>query len=785
MSEVELQSFSRGAQADYVFGTLEGWDGFNVVHWRAIEEISQPFQFEITAIRTAAQGEADLASLLETGATFRIATEGRFRPVHGLIAEAEELDRTTEMFAYRFLLVPHLWVLRYRTACRTFRRKNIANIINMVLENQVPGSPTEGRSLRRNDRDLSPSSPHPSFDVEFEEPTAFFRLSLDEPERIFDDERRTHVVQYNESDLAFLSRVFEEEGLSYFFEHGDDAVMMTITDRVGHDPLFARDEKHTLRSATRGGSTRNQEVIRTLRTPQRMRSRSAVVVDHSERTPLGEVRGEISAGIATPKRMQHYEFPGVFEGDSMERALPVATHRLERFDAERHFSEGTSTVRTLEPGRRCVISDGDGLRPDREVTIVRVETEARQLATTFGEEAEHDGATERDPFYRNKFTVLPTKLRFRPAPLTPKPRIHGLHQAIVTAEEFPEDARPEINANDMGAVRIRFPWDSRPPEDGIPSSRAVSVSQYWAGVGYGALHTPRVGHFVLAAFQDGDPDRPVVVGRLYSEQMPPPYDPSKEPTRTTWKSKSSPKAEGSNELRFEDKAKQEEIFLHAQRDLNEVVLASHSTSVGGDQSNSVGGNRSHDVKGTETVTITGDRTTNFLSNEFHTVSGFQTVEIGANERHATYGFRSSEVGANDDLGVWGWRNTHVGAGDTLGVGGKRDITVGADQTTWSANTYFFPSGTFGVGSTTADFNQSASFHVKAGGCELSMSAGVVSISNGAGAAITLLGGNILINAGAAILETAGGPIVNSAGGPLNLTAGGNINALAPLIKLNG
>jgi type VI secretion system secreted protein VgrG len=343
----------------------------------------------------------------------------------------------------------------------------------------------------------------------------------------------------------------------------------------------------------------------------------------------------------------------------------------------------------------------------------------------------------------------------------PKPRIYGLQQAIVTAEEYPDGAQPEINANELGAVRVRFPWDTRPVAPGVPSSRWVSVSQYWAGVRYGSLHTPRVGQFVLVAFQDGDPERPVVVGRLYSEQMPPPYDPSVEPTRTTWKSQSSPKAEGSNELRFEDKARAEEVYLHAQRDLNEVVNASHSTSVGGDQSNSVGGNQSNSVAGNRTHSVTGNEQATVTGNRTHSVTGTETVSITGN-RTSTY---SSD--------------------ESITVGGFRTVNVGSDLKTSSTNTYFYPAGDFQVDSTTAGFNQSASFYVKAGGCELSMSAGIVSISNGAGSSIALIGGIIMITAGAALMNQSGGPVNVLAGGPIGLVAGGNISGAAPLIQWNG
>ena len=322
------------------------------------------------------------------------------------------------------------------------------------------------------------------------------------------------------------------------------------------------------------------------------------------------------------------------------------------------------------------------------------------------------------------------------------------------------------------------------------------MSQFWAGAGYGALYTPRVGHEVLVAYMQGDPDQPVIVGRVYNVQHVPPYDAKKEPTKSTVKSQSAEEkmeVDGSNEIRFDDKAKKEEIFLHAQRDLNEVVLRDHSTGVGGDQSNGVGGNQSNSVKGHrdhtvgdyENVTVASDRTTLFQANEHHTVSAF----------------RDTNIGANDDLNVGGWHNIKVGGGETFTVGAKRDVFVGAGLTYKvganfestagghhsfkSMNGYFTLSSDFQVNSATAGFNQKASYYVhagesivlQAGSARLSMSSGCIVLDNGAGASIALYGGMVGIISGSAT--------VMQVGGPLFIDATGNINATAPTIKLNG
>jgi type VI secretion system secreted protein VgrG len=805
MSDINLQSESRGSEADYVLGTPEGWDAFDVVRWHAVEAISQPFQYAITLLRLASRGDVALDGLVDAGATFRIATEGRWRTVHGIIAEAEEIDRTAKIILYRVLLVPHLWRSRHRRRCRTFVGKPLAEIVATALESRAPGKSTGTRGLTELHKEPSPPDASAKWDS-FKEPSGEYRWAVSDRKRI--DEPRAHVVQYNESDFDFMARLLEEEGLSYFFEHTEGSVVMTITDRPGRTALFERDETFRMRNVIKGGASRDQEVIRTLRAASRLRSRGVKMRDFAWRKSLTPLEASVVSDPDLAEDLSYYEYPARDEDEPKEPGALPARVRMERFEVERSLTDGSGTVRTMEPGFRFKLKDDDGLREDAEYLLVGVETYASQLAP-------EETALDQEPFgfggarqlasptlFENRFQVLPAELAFRPARATPKPRIFGVTTARVTAEEI--DSKTELNSDEFGRVRVRFPWDQR-PKDGTATSKWIRVAQYWAGAAYGSLYVPRVGHEVLVAFEQGDPDRPIVVGRVYNEQNKPPYT-KPNSTVSTLKSDTvladnSGSTDGFNEFRFEDEAGKEEIFLHAQKDLNEVVLDSHSTSVGGDQSNSVGGNqsnsvegdRTHTIKGTETVTVTGDRTTHFKSNESHTVSSF----------------RKTEIGANDDLHVKGWRNTTVDTGENRTVHGQdkvkvdatRYVTVGADhlvKTTGfyksdaganhefkSTNTYFYPSGDFQVVSTSAGFTQSASFTVNAAGCSLSMSAGVVSLSNGAGSSISLLGGLIVISAGGTMLVSTGGPLLQLAGGPMAIIAGGDIAAAAPTIHLNG
>lgn len=818
---------NRGQQADFVLGTVvDGWKGFEVVRFHGIEEISQPFRYDIILRRHTEDGPVNLDELLDSEATFRIACAQRWRSVHGILAEAEEVDRTDKLFYYRVLLVPHIWRAMSRRRCRTFVNKTLSEILEFVLENRTQAVPTGLSGLTKRTKDLEAAEAMPEFG-RFQAPRGEYAMRVSSDDRLKNPQLYRFVAQYNESDFDFLSRLLEQEGISYYFEHTAESDVMVLTDVPGQKPLVDEDAKLTLRMLAKAGASENQEVVRGLRQSLRKRSRSVAMREYDWHRSTQLFTNRQEADEAHFDYAGHYEFPAM--DDQLEQ--PVAEHpakiRLERFEVERQWREGLGTVRTMEPGHRIELHDGDHSRDDMDLLIVRVESMATQLDVD-GSELEREsfgfkGSKQTIGAYENRFVALASEVPFRPAMLTPKPRIAGLQVARVTAEEanvvtigdVTTSAPPDIHCDEFGNVRIRFPWDQRKPEEDTPSSDWVRVSHFWAGSDYGAQHVPRVGHEVLVAFMQGDPDRPVIVGRVYNPQSPPPYPPTssaKAKTQTTWKSASSSvteRTEGYNEFRFTDYTGEQEVYLQAEKDFNELVKDSHSTSVGGNQSNSVGndqsnsvkGNRTHDVVGTESVHVHGNRTTQFDANEDHTVDGHLTTKVGANESHTVgaflatnvganetreiSGFRGTKVGANDDLNVGGWRNTTVGAGENRTVSGPDNVTVSGDRCVTvagtqvqnangnhemaSTNTYIRPAGDFQVNSTTAGFNQTGSFYVNVNGCTISMSAGKLVLDNGAGSQISLVGGIIVVKSG----------------GPMNLTAGGDINAKAPTIKLNG
>ena len=797
-----------GNKNDYVFGCAEGWDAFEVVRFHASEEISAMYAFEIVLLRRAEKGPADLDALVDAAVSLRIASSSRWRVVHGIVAEAEEIDRTSVLFLYRVLLVPHLARAAHRRRCRNFIDTSLKDILTEVLENRSPAFPSGNQGLALLSGDPTPPAAEPSFDS-FKPPTASYRFALQDGARLDDATNSPYVVQYNESDFDFLNRLLEKEGIAYFFEQADDGMVMTLTDAPGHAPLFSSDSTFDLRGVAKGGSAaRSQEVVKTLRSAKRLRSNAVTVREydwHRSKTPFD---GQITGGDDAD-RLGVFEFGGEDENSSSEPGSFPAKVRLERLTAEAAMCEGTSTVRTKEPGYRFSVHDADGLRDDADLMLVRVETWAASLfpeGTVLDDEPFGDGSERAaTPFYKNKFVALPASVPFRPALKTSKRLIAGVQAAVVTAEEF-SGSRPEINADKNGSVRLRFPWDQRPDKsDGKPSSNWVRVSQLWAGAGYGGLSTPRVGHEVLVAYVGGDPDRPIIVGRVHNPQGTPPYDASTQATRTSIKSQSSPNATGSNEIRFEDAAGSEEVMIHAQFDMNVIVENDLNITVNNDENTVVHNNQTNNVDVNLTQQVGADESNKVGGNQTQTISGNQAQTVGGNQDNSVGGNQSNTVGGTCTHTVAGLETQKIGGGLNQTIGGFQATAVSgpvslqcpilaqtvagpASLSAGGGYTFKGPLAAIDAGALHAIkavqiTNTGSVFKVVAGAASLTMQGGLIVLDNGAGGIVALIGPNIAVSAGAiASVKGSAGVFVTGSGGTLNVTA--DVNAKGGTINLN-
>lgn len=526
-----------------------------VLSFTGHEALNELFRFQVTLVSDSP--EIPLDASIGARATLRLAGMAGVRSIHGILERLELQTVGRRLSHYRATLVPSISVLQQRFDSRIFQGLSTLEIVQTVL--------------------LSASVPPDQLELAV----------------LSSYSKRDLCVQYQESDLAFVSRLLEEEGLYYAFRH-----------REGKDILILADGPHALQpldgtpilpfhDESRAAALEEEVLYRFEGSAQRVPAK-ATLRDFRFKQPDVLLEAQQSAQ-GTPLLEQYY-FPGDFQEQALGDRL-VRT-RLEALQATQALAIARGTCRRLQPGYQFTLERHPRSAFNRAWQLLRVEHEGKEPQALL----EEAGAGQVEPTrYESRAWCIPASTPFRPSRSTPRPVIAGVQSAFVTGPPG-----EEIYCDSWGRVRIQFHWDRQGQRD-EHSTCWVRVSQPWAGAGFGGLLLPRVGQEVLVQFLEGDPDRPVITGRVYNGASPVPYSLPAHKTRSTFKTRSSPGGGGFNELRFEDMAGQEEVFLHAQKDFNTVVLHDRTQSVGRHESLSVRQNRSRHVGHDESITIQNDQ----------------------------------------------------------------------------------------------------------------------------------------------------------------------------------
>nr|WP_276604244.1 type VI secretion system tip protein TssI/VgrG [Nannocystis pusilla] len=524
--------------------------GIGVVRFSGQEGLSTLYEFQVEI----AAGDLELSSVVGKAATLRIEGSAGARQVHGEVASIEYVGESRRYQLYELTLVPRAWKLLHRHNCRVFQHKSTPEIVAEVLRQA---------GLSRDD----------------------FRFAL-----VAGYAPRNYCVQYRESDLAFVSRLLEEDGIFYAFEHGEARATMVFGDDGGAQAAISGDPVVWFNP---GGELRDREHVDALRVVESVRPGKVSLRDFNFHKP--EQAMDVDASAKRDVDLEVYDYPGEFQEPSAggpHQGKSLAKIRLEALQVGRRQAAGTSDCMRLVPGHSFVLQGHRRIELNQELLLTQVSHQGNQPQVL------DEDAAQGSFSYGNQFTCIDKKTPWRPPRRTPRPVVRGVQSATVVgpgAEEVFTDAQ--------GRVLVQFHWDREGQHD-ENSSCWVRVSQAWAGLGWGAMFIPRVGHEVLVDFIEGDPDRPIITGRVYHANNSTPYPLPDEKTKSTIKSESSPGGGGFNELRFEDRKGGEEVFLHAQRDLNEVVLNDNSRNVTADQTFTVGGNQSFTITGNRSVSVT-------------------------------------------------------------------------------------------------------------------------------------------------------------------------------------
>jgi type VI secretion system secreted protein VgrG len=612
-----------------------------VVKLEGEEAISDLFRFDFTLSSDDAQ--IALSDVVGKPATLTF-HDDKQRHVNGVVSRFEHTHDHALVSFYRLTLVPKAWRLQHRHDCRIFQAVTVPEIIEKVLKDAGLGS---------GDYALQMSGSYGP---------------------------REYCVQYRESDFAFVSRLMEEEGIFYYFEHQDGAHKLVISDDpTNHGPIV---DPKTVPFRQQSGALHMPDSITRFSIAEEVRPGKASITDFNFKKPSLSLMKNAQADLDSD--LEIYDYPG-------EYALPddgskLAQVRLDELQAVRAVATGESGCRRLAPGFVFALSDHARDANNRGHLLTRV-----RHAVDTGE-----GRGERR--YRNEFTAIPDDVPFRPARKTRRPTVRGSQTAIVTGA-----SGDEIHTDEHGRVKVQFHWDRKGKKDD-KSSCWIRVSQLWAGAGFGAMYIPRVGHEVIVDFLEGDPDQPIIVGRVYHGANVPPYPLPSEKTKSTIRTNSSPGGGGSNELRFEDKAGSEEIYLHGQKDWNikiendknqvighdqtldvgndDTIHVAHDRkkTVDNDQSESIGGNKTIDVAKNHSETIQQNETIHVLGNESVTIGGNQTVKIDGTRTETVVLAHTENVALAQTSTIGGMWNKSVGGAMTLSVGLKKSESVGGSST---------------------------------------------------------------------------------------------------------
>jgi type VI secretion system secreted protein VgrG len=462
----------------------------------------------------------------------------------------------------------------------------------------------------------------------------------------------------------------EEEGITWFFEHKESAHVLVLADRpAGFAPIAG---KASVPFRPPLGALVQDEHVSSFRYAGEVRPGKVSLRDFDFVKPTMLPEGQANAsGANADMDLEIYDYPGIYEitADGFADGAGLAQIRLEERRSHRLAGYGEGACARFVPGFTFTLADHSREALNKSWLVTRLEYHGFEPAM-----GELGGGAD-EARYGNRFVAIPAETPFHPPLVTPKPVVRGVQTAIVVGP-----SGEEIYTDKHGRVKVQFHWDRLGKKDD-KSSCWIRVSQVWAGESWGGMHIPRINQEVVVDFLEGDPDRPLIVGRVYHGTNVVPYGLPDNKTRSTIKSNSSPGGGGSNELRFEDKKGSEEVYLHAQKDLTIAVENDKNQTVGHDETLHVSHDRTVTVDHDEIDKIGHDRTRSVGHDEKVDISNNRTITVGADHTETISGNHSLTVQKTSTVDVTKDTSVSLGAKLSLAVTGKTAVDLSADLAT--------------------------------------------------------------------------------------------------------
>jgi type VI secretion system secreted protein VgrG len=548
------------------------------------------YQIELYSERADLQTDAVLATLLTVAVDL---PQGGKRYFNGFVTRFASTGRQGRYATYHATVRPWLWLLTRASDCRIFQQKSVPDIVKAVF------------------------APYAVADVDA---SALGGGYAPLP----------YCVQYRETDFNFVSRLLEQAGIYYFFRSEAGRHTMVLADSAAAQqpaPGYAS----VRYMPAEDESMRDSEVIYEWQVSAEIEPGAQVLRDFDFEKPSANllVKSALASGYGQSTH-ELFDYPGGYTergaGESLARA------RLESLHTSYQRVQAETRARGLYPGAVMTLSEHP--RSDQNGAFLIVAAQYALSSDTYEPTPPADPA----PVLSCSFQALAQRQEFRPPRLAPKPLVHGPQTAIIVGK-----AGEEIWTDKYGRVKVRFHWD-RAGGDDETASCWIRVAQGWAGKRWGSLFLPRIGQEVIVSFLEGDPDRPLITGSVYNAETMPPYPLPEQATRSTIKSQSSKGGGGYNELRFEDKKGSEQVYVHAERNLDqrikqdalEWVGRDRHLMVGQDWLESVGGERHSRVAGNRNET-TGGSVAMSAAQSMMIKGGMKTSVEGGMEVHIKAG----------------------------------------------------------------------------------------------------------------------------------------------------
>jgi len=533
-------------------------DGFH-----GVEGVSMPFAFHVDLLSEKA--DIDTRALLRSPMLLTIAMpdpDAEPRRIHGCVRRFVQLGQTDDLTIYHAEVVPWLWFLSLSQDCRIFQNMTPLEIVEQVFKDHG----------------------YSDFEIRCKKKPA----------------KREFTVQYRESHLNFVSRLLEEEGIFYFFEHDAEKHQLILADHNGA-------ATNTL-PAKRFHRQRVQEedVVLELEREHTLHTGVITLRDYDYLQPALTLENTLPGEY--PEEV--YDYPGLYT--KLEDGDRYARLQLEAQEATHQTLRGSSNCRDLVSGHAFDLTEH--YRPDINDSYLLLRVQHFMKGADY-----RSGESSID--YHNDFLSIPVARPYRPLRRTPKPMIHGTQTALVVGP-----AGEEVHTDKHARVKIQFYWD-RKGEKNEKSSCWVRVATPWGGKGWGNVTIPRIENEVVVAFLEGDPDRPLIIGSVYNADQAPPFTLPGSGIQMGMKSRSSPGGGGHNEITATDTKGKEKMTIHAQYDMSTTVLH--------DDTQSIKNNRTITVDGTHTETIQKDVTITENAKHTQTIKNDMTVSVTAGKQSTT------------------------------------------------------------------------------------------------------------------------------------------------------